>query len=276
MVLYGKRLNPHGLSVKLSEENYCETAIYLPIVSDSKLIKELVIDQANTGYRYSIEPFLLADFISVLPDQSVLDIGTGCGIIPLLMVHREPTLNVTAVEIQDCSIAEKNFQQNGMAISLIAGDFLKEADNLAPESFDHIVSNPPYRKIQTGRINPDSGKALARHELALNMGSLLDKSAPLLKHGGQISLAYPPERLGETLQELERRNLYPKMTRFVHGNLTAPAKIFLVSALKGKKSDFSVAPPLTVYNDDGSYSNEMTGIYASFNYTDRTDELGEK
>ena len=145
-------------------------------------------------------------------------------------------------------------------ISLIHGDFLKEVENMEPASFDHIVSNPPYRKIQTGRINPDSGKALARHELSLNMNSLLDKSAPLLKKGGQISLAYPAERMGEVLRELEYRSLYPRQARFIHGNFQAPAKIFLVSALKGKKTDFAVAPPLAVYNNDGTYSKEAESL----------------
>ncbi|MBC8287786.1 MAG: tRNA (adenine(22)-N(1))-methyltransferase TrmK [Nitrospinae bacterium] len=239
---------------------------------------ELIIDQENTGYRYSIEPFLLADFITLLPDQSVLDIGTGCGIIPILLVHRQPSLKVTAIEIQECSQAQKNIHQNGMEkqISLIQGDFLEEAESLKPECFDHIVSNPPYRKIQTGRINPDSGKAVARHELSLNMGSLLDKSAPLLKKGGQISLAYPPERLGELMRELECRSLYPNRACFVHGNYQAPAKIVLVSALKGKKADFSVAPPLAVYNEDGTYSQEMAKVYASFNYIDRPNRIGKE
>ena len=231
-------------------------------MDSTKPLKELVIDQEKTGYRYSFEPFLLADFMSLLPGQSVLDIGTGCGIIPILLMQREPGLKITAIEIQDCSQAQKNITQNGMEqkITLIHGDFLKEAENLEPESFDHIVSNPPYRKIQTGRINPDAGKALARHELSLNLKSLLDKSAPLLKTGGQISLAYPPERMSEVLRELECRSLHPNLARFVHGNFQTAAKIFLVSALKGKKSDFSVAPPLAVYNKDGTYSKEAESL----------------
>ena len=239
---------------------------------------ELIIDQNNTGYRYSIEPFLLANFIILLPDQLVLDIGTGCGIIPLLMVHRQPTLKVTASEIQECSQARKNIHQNGMEkqISLLQGDFLKKAESLTPESFDHIISNPPYRKIQTGRINPDSAKAVARHELSISMGSLLDKSAPLLKKGGQISLAYPPERLSELMCELECHDLYPNRACFVHSNYQVPAKIVLVSARKGKKTDFSVNPPLAVYNGDGTYSKGMEEIYASFNYINRPNGIGKK
>jgi tRNA1Val (adenine37-N6)-methyltransferase len=244
---------------------------------DSTKIK-LVIDQENTGYRYSIEPFLLADFINLLPDQTVLDIGTGCGIISLLMVYRQPSLKVTAIEIQKCPQALKNILQNRMEkqISLIKGDFLKEAKKLKPESFDYIVSNPPFRKTQTGRINPDSGKALARHELSLSMSSLLNKSAPLLKKGGQINLAYPPERFAELMQELEYHSLYSNRARFIHSSYQSKAKIVLVSALKEKKAAFSVAPPLAVYNEDGTYSKEMEGIYASFNYINRPNRIGKK
>jgi len=225
--------------------------------------------QGKSGYRYSIEPFLLADFMDISPGQSVLDVGTGCGIIPILLVHREPTLKLTAIEIQDCSQAQKNIHDNSMdaQISLVHGDFL--AASLRHESFDHIISNPPYRKMFTGRINPDEGKALARHELSLNLTSLMDQSTPILKKGGRITFTYPPKRLGEVLRELNNRGLYPNLARFIHGTLEAPAKIFLVSALKGKKSDFSVAPPLTVYNKDGTYSTEMRKIYASFNYSYR-------
>ena len=161
-------------------------------------------------------------------------------------------------------------------ISLIQGNFLKEAESLKTESFDHIISNPPYRKIKTGRINPDSSKAVARHELSISMGSLLDKSARLLKKGGQISLAYPPERLSELMQELECNNLYPNRVRFVHGNYQTPAKIVLVSARKEKKTDFSVNPPLAVYNEDGTYSKGMKEVYASFNYIDRPNGVGKK
>jgi tRNA1Val (adenine37-N6)-methyltransferase len=161
-------------------------------------------------------------------------------------------------------------------ISLIQGDFLKEAESLKTESFDHIISNPPYRKIETGRINPDSGKAVARHELTISMSSLIDKSARLLKKGGQISLAYPTERLSELMRELEYHNLYPRQARFVHGNYQTPAKIVLISARKEKKTDFSVNPPLAVYNKDGTYSKGMKEVYASFNYIDGPNGIGKK
>ena len=108
-------------------------------------IKNQIIVQNDSGYRYSIEPFLLADFVRLFPGQEVLDIGTGCGIISLLMVYREPELKVTGIEIQDSAAAnaEKNITKNQMRMKIIRGDFLNL--RLAPKQFDLIVSNPPYR-----------------------------------------------------------------------------------------------------------------------------------
>jgi tRNA1Val (adenine37-N6)-methyltransferase len=244
----------------------------------AKTIKDPIIIQNDFGYRYSIEPFLLADFAQLLPGQKVLDIGTGCGIIPLLIVFRQPTLKVTGIEIQDAAVenAEKNVSKNKMGIKLVHNDFLEWAQRVELEQFDLIVSNPPYRKINSGRTNPDSGKAIARHEIKLNLPSMLDKAQPLLKKGGHITLAYPPIRLHETLGELESRELFPSRIRFIHGNKNAEAKIFLIDAIKEKKSDLIVDSPLYVYNKDGSYSKEMQEIYDSFNCIDGTDHLREK
>ena len=245
-------------------------------MNTAKTIKNQIIVQNDSGYRYSIEPFLLADFSRLHPGQEVLDIGTGCGIISLLMVYREPELKVTGIEIQDsaAAIAEENIVNNQMRIKIICGDFLNT--ELSSEQFDLIVSNPPYRKINSGRRNPDEGKAIARHELKLSLSTLLDKAKPILKKGGHITLAYPPIRLQETLRELEMRELFPSRIRFIHGNKNAEAKIFLVDAIKEKKSDLIVVSPLYVYNRDGSYSKEMQEIYDSFNCLDGTHHIGEK
>ena len=105
---------------------------------------------------------------------------------------------------------------------------------------------------------------------------MLDKTKPILKKGGHIALAYPPIRLQETLHKLEMRELFPSRVRFIHGNKNSEAKIFLVEAIKQKKSDLIVDSPLYVYNKDGSYSKEMKEIYDSFNCIDRTHHIGEK
>ena len=242
----------------------------------AKTIKNQIIVQNDSGYRYSIEPFLLAYFARLFPGQEVLDIGTGCGIIALLMAYREPGLKITGIEIQDSAAAsaETNVAKNQMKIKIIHGDFLDMA--LPEKPFDLIVSNPPYRKINSGRTNPDEGKAIARHELKLSLPTLLDQAIPALKKGGHINLAYPPLRLQETLRELENRKLFPSRIRFIHGNKNAEAKIFLVEAIKEKKTDLMVDSPLYVYNRDGSYSKKMQEIYDSFNCADGTHHVREK
>tara|TARA_B100001123_G_scaffold363779_1_gene421745 strand:+ start:145 stop:888 length:744 start_codon:yes stop_codon:yes gene_type:complete len=247
-------------------------------MSPTKSVKNQIIIQNDSGYRYSIEPFLLVDFCILRPRQEVLDIGTGCGVIPLLMINREPELKITGIEIQGSAvvIARQNASKNKKQIKFLDADFLDKELTFSSEQFDVIISNPPYRKINSGRMNLDEGKAIARHELKLNLQDMLEKANPFLKKGGHINLAYPPIRLEETLRELENQKLFPSRIRFIHGNKNAEAKIFLIDAIKGKKSDLIVDSPLYVYNRGGSYTKEMQEIYDSFNCVNGSDHIGKK
>jgi tRNA1Val (adenine37-N6)-methyltransferase len=240
----------------------------------------MIIEQSMQGYRYSVEPFLLADFIRMEPGFEVLDVGSGCGIIPLLLMTLEPGLKITAVEIQKSlfNLARQNVAKNGLSshIQLIHGDFLQVAATLENETFDLAISNPPYRKVNTGRTNPNGEKAIARHELSLNLQSILKQSASLLKPGGKIVLAYPPQRLDEVLYEMERHSMFPSRLRFIHGTIAADAKIFLVEGVKGCQAECVVEPPLTLCKEDNSYTEEMKTIYDSFNHTDRPDHIEKK
>lgn len=236
------------------------------------------VEQGDDGYRYSIEPFLLADFIKPSPQDRVLDVGTGCGIIPLLLLRREPRLQITAVEIQQSlyESAVRNVSRNGLTdrIEVVQGDFARQG--LLPGPFDMIVSNPPYRKINSGRINPNRIKALARHELALTLASLLENASALLRSGGKIALAYPPARLEEIRRELVRVEVRLERLRFVHGHQGTNAKIVLIEAVKGGSAECVVDAPFCVYNNDGSYSREMQEIYVSFNHTGRSHRQRKK
>lgn len=223
-----------------------------------------------------MEPFLLADFIRPEPGSRCLDVGTGCGIIPLLLLTRQPDLFFTAVEIQESLLlkAQSNLKETeaGQRVELFHADFLEWSgtDEAGDITFDWIISNPPYRKLNSGRINPDREKALARHEIALTLEALVDKSARHLKPGGCIALAYPLERLEEVKKELLSKGLTPIRIRHVCGREDSSARFFLVIAQKGAHSEVCDENTFFIYEESGAYTAAMKSIYESFNYPGRS------
>jgi tRNA1Val (adenine37-N6)-methyltransferase len=240
----------------------------------------LVIEQSNDGYRHSIEPFLLAYFADLLPGYRLLDIGTGCGIIPLLTSIKVQLDEIVAIEIQKSlyDLAVINMSKNGILdkVNLFHADFTGPILNPKDGLFDTIISNPPYRKLNTGRMNPNQEKAIARHEISMDLNLLLSKTSSLLKHGGSFIMTYPLLRLNEVHQKLYSKKLFPSRLLFIHGSHDTNARIFLIEAIKNRKVECVMEPPLFVYNENGSYSNEMKKIYASFNYCNRTHYIEEK
>jgi len=232
----------------------------------------LAMEQTPDGYRYSIEPFLLVNFANLSTGNRLLDIGTGCGIIPLLASTQVELRKIVAIEIQKSlyDLAVINMSKNGISdkVNLTHGDFTSSTTlNSKNGLFDTVISNPPYRKLNTGRINPNHEKAVARHEISVNLNSLLTKTSSLLKHGGALVMAYPPVRLKEVQETLCSHKLFPSRLRFIHGSREADARIFLIESVKNRQAECVIESPLFIYNKDGSYSKEMEKIYASFNYS---------
>ena len=243
-------------------------------------LSPLVIEQGKDGYRYSIEPFLLADFARLSIGCRVLDVGTGCGIIPLLLATRGVIGEIVAIEIQSSlyGLAVSNISRNGVSsmIQLLHGDFVNFRPDSKDELFDIVISNPPYRKLYSGRMNSNREKAVARHELLMNIESLTAGANDFLKDGGTFMLAYPPMRLTEVLKQLCIHKLFPARLRFIHSSREVDACTFLMDAVKGHQTDCILESPLYIYSEDGSYSKEMKKIYASFNYSSRTHHIEEK
>jgi tRNA1(Val) A37 N6-methylase TrmN6 len=243
----------------------------------SQTLEQVTISQNPRGYRYSVEPFLLAHWVHPAEGSRILDIGTGCGVIPLLLMSRQANLEITALEIQNTlyQSAVDNVKSNRWShrIRVLEGDYRSMAGEWEPETFDWILSNPPYRKVNSGKINPCREKAIARHELSLTLETLAAVSAPLLKPGGRIALAYPFYRLEEVMNQLRRVQLNP--TRFVRvfGHEKAVPKICLVEAVKGEAPQTPLEETLAIYHPDGSYTQTMQDIYASFNYPERSHRL---
>ncbi|WP_442427366.1 MULTISPECIES: tRNA1(Val) (adenine(37)-N6)-methyltransferase [unclassified Nitrospina] len=226
-----------------------------------------------------MEPFLLAHFVDPEPAQRVLEVGTGCGILPLLLTTREPKIDITGVEIQESlvRIAIRNVAQSGRAgIRIQHADFLEMARDHPPSSFDWIVSNPPYRKRNSGRINPDPEKAIARHELKLSLPALIAAAAPLLKPHGKLVLAYPPLRRDEWVTELKRNGLVPRRRLTVHGHHDTEPRILIMEATQAELCGRCEDQTLVMYNPDGSYTGPMQAIYERFDYSGRSHRLREK
>ena len=226
----------------------------------------LTIVQGKAGYRFSLEAFLLADFVSAYPPQLLLDLGTGCGVIALFLARRFPNVPMVGLELQEILLADarQNVVGNELAhqVALLRAD-ARQAENLfSPGSFDTVVCNPPYRVVGRGRINPNPSKAMARHERTLTLLQLVGVCRYLLPKGGLLTLVYPSSRLAELCAHLIAAHLQPHRLRLVHSTLQSPASMVLLEAVKDGCAALTVLPPLIIYDgQQGAYTPEMRAIF---------------
>jgi len=211
----------------------------------------LKLIQSRDGYRFSIDAVLLSQFATIRPGDVVIDLGTGCGVIPLILLLTKPVGHVFGLEVQEglISQAARNARLNGFLkkMNVIRGDFRHTpfVSGLA----DLVVCNPPYRKIRSGRINPDPQKAVARHEILASLDDLLRSAAALLAKKGRFALIYPAVRLAEVFVRMRRFNLEPKRVRIHYPDLESSAKLALIEASLGGRPGLEILPPLLGQGD---------------------------
>lgn len=220
--------------------------------------------QPKQGYRFSVDAILLADFLKVKPDDRLIDLGTGIGIIPLLSTVLTPAREIVGLELQTglMQIAQRNIELNSLdeRIRIIHGDVKQISQLFRAGEFDALCSNPPYRKVGSGRLNPDTEQAIARHEVACQLEDLLRAAKYLIRPGGKVFLIYLSERLSELLGGLSRYRLEPKKIRCIHTAVHTPASFVLVEAHRDAASGVLVLPPLFLYNEENVYSSEAKRI----------------
>jgi tRNA1Val (adenine37-N6)-methyltransferase len=236
------------------------------MVNESNLLNvRLRIVQSEKGYRYSIEPFILSDFITLKSGVRIIDLGTGNGIIPLLLSQRERHLKIIGVEIQEhlVFLAKENIRLNRLEeiIEIFQLDIKKVYTTFPPASFDLVVGNPPYWRLRDGRINPDLEKAIARHEIAITLPEYIASAAYLVHEQGKICLIFLPSRLRELLEVMKEYQIAPSRLRFVHSYPNSPAKLVLIEGIKSLPSDTRIERPLVIYKSVGVYTDEMISIY---------------
>lgn len=222
--------------------------------------------QPREGYRYSIDPFLLADNITADNARRIADLGTGNGILPLLLSRLYPDAECWGLDIQREPLvcAVKNCEKLKVRARFIQSDLRQTASLLKAGSFDLAVSNPPYRKAGSGRLNRMSSKAIARHEIRLTLNELTRAAAHLLTDGGLFCLIHLAQRSGEILGVMRENGLAPKTTRFLHSKSGEDPFWVIVNSVKNGGGGVTLLPPFTVYSNDGGYTDNMSRVYEKF------------
>lgn len=231
------------------------------LTGDTFFDGRLRVAQSPRGYRFSIDAVLLAHFVQPRPGQTVIDLGTGCGIIPLMLVFRHPRIRVWGVEIQPelVGLAADNVRANHMAegICIRQADMRTITPDVSDGPVDVVCSNPPYHRGRSGRVNPDAQRAVARHEIAITLPALIQASRRVLKTGGRFVTIYPAERTAELIDHMRSMHLEPKRLRPVHSTGQTDARRVLVEGRAGGRPGLTITPPLIVYGQDGAYSEEV-------------------
>lgn len=213
-------------------------------------------------FRFSTDTIILADFAKPRKGIKAVDLGTGCGTIPLLWSRSDKTTSITAVELQPegADMARRSVELNGLDnISVVNAD-LKELKGVLPfGSFDLVCCNPPYKESGTGIKNPDGEKLLARHEEGCTIGDICLAAKNLLQFGGRFVICQRPERLADVLEAMRSNDLEPKRLRFVQQRPEKPPKLFLVEGRRGGKKGGLVTESTLFIESD-----EMLGIYGSY------------
>jgi tRNA1(Val) A37 N6-methylase TrmN6 len=231
---------------------------------DALGIRDWQIIQREDEFRFSLDAVLLAHFASVRSGARVVDLGTGSGAVALFVLSRGAG-SVSGLDNNPrlAAMATRSADLNGLAgqLSFVCGD-VKQIDSYYPVGCcDLVTTNPPYRTLSAGRLNPSATVAQARHETTAGLLDFVRAAGFLLRNRGRFAMIHLPERLTDICVELRTAGLEPKRLRLVHPFSDRPAKMLMVEAVKGAKPGLIVLPPLVVYQAPKQYSREILAYY---------------
>ena len=235
---------------------------------------ERIDDLQRNGYRiiqdperfcFGMDAVLLSGFAAVKDGARVLDLGTGTGIIPILLSAKTEAAHLTGLEIQadSADMARRSVALNGLEgkIDIVTGDIREAGRIFDAASFDVITCNPPYMIGRHGLKNPEDAKAIARHEILCTLEDVAEQTAKLLKPGGKFFLVHRPFRLAEIMVTLKKYKLEPKRMQLVYPFVDREPNMVLVEAARGGRPRMTVEKPLIVYREPGVYMTEIYDLY---------------
>ena len=232
----------------------------------------LKIIQDTDGFCFGIDSVLLTDFArDVKKNSKIMDLGTGTGILSILLSKKVNPKKIYGIEIQKevAEMAKRSVQLNSLEdiIEIINTD-IKDIDKLKKDNkdlenntFDVIVTNPPYKKLGTGIKNKNEKQIISRYETTTTLDEWLKISSKLLKNNGQFYIVYRTDRLTELITNMKKYNLEIKKMRFVYSNINEQSILVLVKAVKGAGTFLKIEKPLIIYNENGNYTDEILKIY---------------
>lgn len=228
--------------------------------------ENLKIIQNTNGFCFGIDSVLLSDFAKTVKKNSkIVDIGTGTGIISILLSKKSKASKIYGVEIQDevADMARRSVELNGLEdkVEIINDDIKNINKYIENNTVDVIVSNPPYKKLDAGIKNENEKLLISRHEIKCNLQDIAEISRKLLKDKGEIYLVHKSERLVDILTTFRQNKLEVKLLRLVQANKNSDPNLVLVKAVKNGGEFLKIERPLIIYNEDGSYTDEILEIY---------------
>lgn len=223
------------------------------------------IIQNPEKFCFGMDAVLLSGFVKVKPNGTVLDLGTGTGIIPILLEAKTKASHLTGLEIQEESadMARRSVELNGLSskIDIVTGDIKEAGSVFEAASFDVITSNPPYMIAKHGLQNPDTPKAIARHEILCTLKDVVSQTSKLLKPGGHFFMVHRPFRLAEIFTLMQEYKIEPKRMKLVYPYVDKEPNMVLIEGIKGAHSRMTVEKPLIVFEKPGIYTSEIRDTY---------------
>jgi tRNA1Val (adenine37-N6)-methyltransferase len=208
---------------------------------------------------------LLAHHVRPHPGDRVLDLGTGCGIIPLILAFRHPDITLYGVEIQkklsDLGIFNVKSNQMQKRITILCQDLRELKSKMIAGVVDLVVCNPPYRKADSGRLNPDHQRAVARHEIEATLPDVIMTARRMLRTAGKFTVIYAAERAVELITQMQANGIEPKTLCSIHSRWDSAAKLVLVEGVKGGRPGTRITPPLILYDESGNYTPDVLRMF---------------